>query len=86
MGARLLRIAAIAAGFLLVFSLSQQATAARSGGEVLPGLSWAIGILSVLFLVGAYAAERMRGPEENLSKDLLWGLGVGGLAIILHRL
>jgi hypothetical protein len=82
---RLARIGAIAAAFALVFTLSQRATLAREG-QTLPGLSWAIGVLTLIFLVNAYFIERMQGPEGNLRKDLLWGLAAGGVAIILSRL
>jgi hypothetical protein len=81
---RLLRILAVALGFAFIFALSRQATAAR-GGEDLPGISWTLGMLSLIFLAGAFASERMRGPEANLQKDLLWGLGTGGLLTILAR-
>jgi hypothetical protein len=83
---RLARIAAIAIGFFLFFTLSQQATAARHGGETVPGLSWAIGILSFVFLIGAFINERGRGSKDALRSDLLWGLGSGGIAIVLERL
>jgi hypothetical protein len=86
MAGRLARIAGIALGFFVIFSLSQQATALRHHGQTAPGLSWAIGILSLLFLVGAFASERTYGAEENPRKDLLWGLGSGGIAIVLERL
>jgi hypothetical protein len=83
---RLLRIVAFAAGFFGAFTVSQAATAARNGGETAPGIHFAIGALSLFFLVGAYANERSQGPEQNVRKDMLWGLGAGGLAIITHRL
>ena len=83
---RLARIAAIAIGFFLVFSFSQQATAARNFGRTTPGLSWAIGVLSLIFLTAAVVNERLRRDEDEIRKDLLWGLGVGGVAIVLERL
>lgn len=83
---RLARIAAIAFGFFVVFSLSQQATAARNFGQTTPGLSWAIGVLASLFLLAAFLNERARGAEDRTRTDLLWGLGVGGVAIVLERL
>jgi hypothetical protein len=86
MAIRLARIAAIAVGFFLIFTLSQQATAARHGGETVPGLSWAIGILSFFFLVGAFVNERFQVSTDTLRNDLLWGLGSGGIAIVLERL
>ena len=82
---RLARIAAFALGFWALFTFSQQATLAREG-TTLPGLSWVVGALSLLFLISAVVSERMQGPEANLRKDMLWGLAAGGLAIILHRL
>jgi hypothetical protein len=82
---RLVRIAAIALGFAFIFLLSRQATAAR-GGEDLPGISWTLGVLSVIFTASAIASERTRGPEANLQKDFLWGLAAGGVLVILSRL
>lgn len=82
---RLARIAAIAIGFVLVFTLSQRATVAREG-QTLPGIAIAIGVLSVIFLLGAYATERSQGPEANSRKDLFWGLGTGGIGIALAQL
>jgi hypothetical protein len=82
---RLLRIAAIALGFTLAFTLSQRATLARSG-ETVPGILWAIGALSTFFLIGAWATERTQGAEANVQKDLLWGLAAGGILIIISRL
>jgi hypothetical protein len=75
---RLVRIALVALGFAAVFTLSQQATLTREG-ETVPGVRIAVGVLSVVFLVRAALAERVRPAEENLQKDLLWGLGSGGL-------
>jgi hypothetical protein len=81
---RLIRILAVTLGFAFMFALSRQATAAR-GGEDLPGISWTLGMLSVIFLASAFASERMRGPEANMQKDLLWGLGTGGFLVIITR-
>ena len=81
---RLLRIAAIALGFAYIFALSRQATLAR-GGEDLPGISWTLGVLSLIFLAGAIVSERTRGAEANLQKDMLWGFTTGGFITILTR-
>ena len=83
---RFLRIAGFAVGFFVAFAVSQAATAARSGGETAPGIHFAIGALSLFFLVGAAATEASQGPEMNVRKDMLWGLGTGGLAIFANRL
>lgn len=83
---RLLRILAIAVGFFVAFNVSQAATAARNAGETVPGLGIAIGALSVFFLIGAFATEKTQGPESNVQKDLLWGLGSGGFAIVAARI
>jgi hypothetical protein len=83
---RLLRILGFAAGFFVAFTISQAETAARSGGETVPGIHYAIGALSLFFLVGAWAVEQTQGPELNGRKDMLWGLGAGGVAIVVHRL
>ena len=81
---RALRIVGIALAFVVAFTISQHATLTRSG-ETVPGILWAIGALSVFFLVGAFATESSQGPEANVRKDLLWGLGLGGvLTIVLH--
>lgn len=82
---RLLRIAAIAAALLWMFTLSQRAGAVR-GNEPVPGLSWALSVLSLIFTAGAIVTERSRGPEANLQKDLLWGLAAGSVLTILSRL
>jgi hypothetical protein len=83
---RLLRIAGFATAFFVAFTVSQAATAARNAGETVPGIHFAIGALSLFFLTGAYATEVSQGPELNVRKDLLWGLGSGGLAIVANRL
>ena len=82
---RLLRIFAIALGFACLFALSRSATAAR-GGEDLPGISWALGVVSVIFIASAAISERIRGAEANLQKDFLWGLAAGGIITIISRL
>ena len=81
---RLLRIGAIGLGFAYLFVLSRQATLA-GGGEDLPGVRWTLGLLSLIFFAGAIATERMRGPEANVQKDILWGLATGGLLTVLSR-
>ena len=85
MAVRLLRIAGIAVAFVLVFMVSQRATLERSG-ETVPGTLWAIGALSVFFLIGAFATESTQGPDANVRKDLLWGLGLGGILAIVSRI
>lgn len=76
---RLLRIAAVALVLAAAVSYSQQLTLEREG-QTAPGIGWALGVLSLVFLVRAAVTERMRGPEASLEKDLLWGLGLGGVA------
>jgi len=83
---RVLRILAFAVGFFVAFNVSQAATAARSAGETVPGIHYAIGALSLFFLVGAWAVEQTQGPELDVRKDMLWGLGSGGVAILAYRL
>ena len=83
---RLARIAAIAIGFWFLFNTSQRITAERSAGATLPGIEWAIGALALVFLAGAFVSERALGPEGNPRKDLLWGLGSGGLVIAASRI
>ncbi len=82
---RIIRITAIALGFACVFALSRYTTFVR-GGEDLPGISWALGVLSVIFAASAVVSERTRGPEANVAKDVLWGLAAGGIVTILARL
>ena len=81
---RLLRIAAIAIALPMLFQLSVRVTEA-SGGEAIAGREWAVGALSVLFLLRALATEYSRGPEANFQKDLQWGLAAGGALTILSR-
>jgi hypothetical protein len=82
---RALRIAGIALAFVVVFTISQQATLARSG-ETVPGTLWALGALSVFFLIGAFGNEISSRPQADVRKDLLWGLGLGGIVAIAARL
>ncbi|MBI3770476.1 MAG: hypothetical protein HY271_18555 [Deltaproteobacteria bacterium] len=84
MAIRVLRIVGFALAFVIAFTVSQRTTLARSG-ETVPGTLWAIGALSVFFLVGAFASESSQGPEANVQKDLLWGLGLGGIFGIAVR-
>ena len=81
---RLLRIVAIALGFAFLFALSRYATLSR-GGEDLPGVSWALGVLSVIFTVSAIVSERTRGAEASLQKDFLWGLAAGCIITVIAR-
>jgi hypothetical protein len=82
---RLIRIGAIALGFACLFALSRYFTAVR-GGEDLPGVSWALGVLSVIFTTSAAVSERIRGSEADLHKDVLWGLAVGCIITVISRL
>ncbi len=82
---RLLRIVAIAFAFACLFAASRYATLAR-GGDDLPGISWALGVLGAIFAGSAIVSERTRGPEANLQKDFLWGLAAGTLITIIARL
>lgn len=82
---RFLRIIAIALGFAFVFAFSRYATLER-GGQDLPGISWALGVLSAIFTASAIISERTRGPEASLQKDFLWGLAVGCIVTIVARL
>lgn len=51
----------------------------------MPGIQWALFGLSLLFLIRAAATERLRGAEANLQKDLLWGIGCGGVLTLFSR-
>jgi len=81
---RLLRIGAIAALLPLLFTWSQRMAAAR-GNEPVPGISAAVGVVSLIFLVRAIAAERGGAPQPALQKDVFWGVAAGGLVTILLR-
>ena len=79
---RVARIVCFAVVLPAVFTWSRQVAAAR-GQEPVPGLSAALGVVSLLFLVRAVVTESTQGPNANLEKDLLWGLGGGGIVTIL---
>jgi hypothetical protein len=81
---RFLRIATLAIVVPVLFTWSQRVSEAR-GNEPVPGLSWALGVVSVLFLVRAAVTEWGRGPEDNLQKDLLWGVTAGAIITIISR-
>lgn len=81
---RWLRIVLIAATLVFLFNVSQTVGEMR-GNPPVPGLSWSLGVLSLLFVFRAAVTEYGRGPEANLQKDLLWGLGAGGVLAILSR-
>jgi hypothetical protein len=85
MALRLARIAGIASAFAVAFSMSQRATLARTG-QTVPGILWAVGALCVFFLIGAVATEATQPADADVRKDLLWGLGLGGLLGIVLRL
>lgn len=82
---RVLRVAVIALAVGCLFALSQRVSEARGNAPV-PGTSWAIGVLTMLFLVRAIVTESTRPADANLQKDLLWGLAAGGIITILSRL
>ena len=81
---RALRIAAVTVVLPLLFALSQRISEARGNAPV-PGINWALGVVSGLFLVRAAVTERFRGPEANVQKDLFWGVAVGGIVTIISR-
>ena len=81
---RALRIAVIALALPALFTLSQRISEAR-GNEPVPGLSWALGVISGLFLLRAVVTERSLGAEQALQKDVLWGVAAGGILTILMR-
>ena len=82
MALRLLRAVGVALALIALYTLSQRAMLAREG-QTTPGTEIAMGVLSVFFLLGAWANERTYGPEANVRKDVLWGLGVGALVNFL---
>jgi hypothetical protein len=81
---RWLRIGLIAAVMVALYNLSQQMGEVM-GNEPVPGVAWSLGALSLVFLLRAAVTERFRGAEADWQKDLLWGLGGGGLLAIVTR-
>lgn len=81
---RALRIIVITVALPTLFTISQRVSEAR-GNEQVPGLSWALGALSGLFLLRAVVTERTMGPDEALQKDILWGVAAGGFLTIIVR-
>ena len=84
MAFRLLRISGFAATLVYLFNLSHQANIAR-GNEDVPGMLWAVGVVSFLFLIRAFLSEAMPDGPRTVQRDLLWGLTAGGIATILLR-
>ena len=82
---RIVRIAAVAGALRALFALSAQVNTAR-GNSPLPGLPYALGVLSLLFFVRALVMERGGSPGSDFEKDLLWGLAAGGVLCILSHL
>jgi hypothetical protein len=82
---RALRIAAVTGVLPLLFAVSQRVSE-RRGNPPIPGINWALGVLLVIFLVRAVVTERVRGPEINLQKDVLWGVVAGSIVTIISRL
>ena len=83
-GVRYIRIGVVAAALVILYNLSQQAGEVL-GNEPVPGVAWSLAALSVVFLIRAAVTEYGRGPEADLQKDFLWGLGAGGILAILSR-
>lgn len=82
---RPIRISAITLGTMGLFNLSADASAVRGFAEP-EGMTWALAILAVVFLVRAGAAEAARSQASASYKDLLWGLCAGTGATLLLRL
>jgi len=82
---RALRIVVVACLFAFLFALSQQITTMREG-RTTPGIEWAVGVLALMLLGGAFTAERTGAPLSNLRKDVMWGLGLGGLVTFFLQL
>ena len=81
---RALRILAVATVLSLAFRVSDWAGKVR-GNEPVTGLSAAIGALALLFMLRAAATEVSRGPEANIQKDFLWGVGLGCAVTVAIR-
>ncbi len=76
---RLIRVGGVAVLFALLVRVSRLATAARAQGAPLPPIAGPLAAISVIVLFAALVAEKTRGPEANLQKDVLWGISLGGL-------
>ncbi len=81
---RAARIGVFAAIVPVLFHVSKGITEAR-GHHPPPGLSYALGVVSLLFFLRALATESSSGPEANLQKDMLWGLAAGAALAIVVR-
>ena len=84
MALRLFRIAGIAAGLAYLFDLSHRAGIAR-GNEEVPGVIWAIAVVTLIFLLRAVVTELATPDAHATQKDLLWGITAGGIITILLR-
>jgi hypothetical protein len=85
MTVRLLRIAVVTVALPVLFEISQRVGEAR-GNPRLPGVLVALGVLSVLFLLRAFVSEATPGAASSAQRDVLWGLGLGGVVTILSQL
>lgn len=81
---RAVRIIVVAGVLVFLFNISQDVAALR-GNPPVPGLEWSFAVLSLVFLFRAAVTEYGRGPDADLQKDVLWGLGSGGFLAILSR-
>jgi hypothetical protein len=79
---RLVRIAGVAMLLTFLFVQSQRITLAREG-ETVPGLAMALAAVSSLLLIRAAVTEWTDGPARNFEKDILWGLGLGGVGAMI---
>ncbi len=80
--ARVLRIALISGLIPLLFRISHNYSVSR-GQPTVPGLSYALGVIAVLFTARAFATETSFGKDARVQKDLLWGTALGcGLTIV----
>jgi len=79
------RIAAVASLITFLFVESQRITVAREG-QTAPGMAMALAAVSCLLLIRAAVTEWTDGPARPLEKDVLWGLGLGGVGALISRL
>jgi hypothetical protein len=81
---RLIRMTAIAAVLAFLFRISHGIGAVR-GHETSPGMSGALAVVALLFLVRALVTEMTPVAAGDLRKDLLWGVAGGCVVTILLR-
>lgn len=81
---RTIRIVGTMTVLSFLFRLSQQLAAVRGDGDV-PGYTYALGAVSLLFLIRAIASESAASRVPVSQRDILWGLCLGSFLSMLAR-